>query len=58
MKVLFVHWSFICFAFTEKNQLLMDFLKMIKDSAELSKVYEYVQKDIAANSIEASMDQS
>lgn len=44
--------------FLEKNQLLMDFLKTIKDSTELCKIYEYIQKDITVNNIDPTMDQS
>ncbi|XP_037960682.1 cullin-associated NEDD8-dissociated protein 1 [Teleopsis dalmanni] len=41
----------------DKNQQLLDFLKSIKDTPELNKVFENVQKD-SSNNAEISMDQS
>ncbi|KAM7353038.1 cullin-associated and neddylation-dissociated 1 isoform 1-T1 [Cochliomyia hominivorax] len=42
----------------EKNQQLVDFIKLIKDSPELNKIYEYVQKDTVSNNSDFSMDQN
>lgn len=44
----------------DKNQQLADFLKSIKDTPELNKIYDYVQKDSLSNnnSESISMDQS
>ncbi|KAH8397595.1 hypothetical protein KR215_000143 [Drosophila sulfurigaster] len=42
-----------------KNQQLLDFLKSIKETPELCKIYEYVQKDsITGNSDIIAMDQT
>ncbi|XP_030383678.1 cullin-associated NEDD8-dissociated protein 1 [Scaptodrosophila lebanonensis] len=41
-----------------KNQQLVDFLKSIKETPELSKIYDYVQKDSLAGSTDIDMDQS
>lgn len=43
----------------DKNQQLLDFLKSIKETPELCKIYEYVQKDsITGNSDIIAMDQT
>lgn len=44
---------------SDKNQHLTDFLKIIKDTPELCKIYECIQKDSNSVNIEnSSMDQS
>lgn len=49
----------ISHTFTDKNQQLMDFLKSIKETPELSKIYDYIQKDSVAGSSDIIvMDQS
>jgi len=43
----------------DKNQQLVDFLKSIKETPELNKTYEYIQKDsITGSSDIIVMDQS
>lgn len=42
----------------DKNQQLTDFLKSIKDSPELSKIYDYIQKDAIISNADFSMDES
>lgn len=44
--------------FSEKNQQLTDFLKLINDSPELRKIYDYVQKDSLSNNLDFTMDES
>lgn len=50
--------SYLLQFFLEKNQQLTDFLKSINDSPELSKIYEYVQKDSLSNNLDFTMDES
>ncbi|XP_061388341.1 cullin-associated NEDD8-dissociated protein 1 [Musca vetustissima] len=51
-------WALSKIPKAEKNQQLTDFLKSIKESPELSKIYEYVQKDSLSNNMDFSMDES
>lgn len=51
---------FCLFFFSDKNQQLAEFLKLIRETPELNKIYEYIQKDSQtnSNSENVSMDQS